>query len=128
MTEPGVPVGEDAPILEVMATMRAMRRLKPDPVPDELLQKLVQAASWAPNGANRQAMEFVVVTDRDLIGRLAPLWARSVDAYLGSLGRVTEPRPSCTSSIGASCASPGISATSTARPASRTPLRSRPRG
>jgi nitroreductase len=89
MTEPGVPVGEDAPILEVMATMRAMRRLKPDPVPDEMLQKLVQAASWAPNGANRQAMEFVVVTDRDRMGRLAPLWARSVDAYLGSLGRVT---------------------------------------
>ena len=32
-----VPVGEDAPILQVMSTLRAMRRLKPEPVPDELL-------------------------------------------------------------------------------------------
>jgi nitroreductase len=45
-----VPVGEDAPILDVMSTLRAMRRLKPDPVPDELLDRLIQAASWAPSG------------------------------------------------------------------------------
>ena len=50
-----VPVGEDAPILEVMSTLRAMRRLKPDPVPDELPERLVQAASWAPNAGNEQA-------------------------------------------------------------------------
>ena len=84
-----VSVGEDAPILEVMSTLRAMRRLKPDPVPDELLERLVQAASWAPNAGNEQAYQFVVVTDRDVMARLAGLWARSVDAYLGSLGRVT---------------------------------------
>jgi nitroreductase len=82
-------VGEDAPIFEVMSTLRAMRRLRPDPVPDALLERLVQAATWAPNGANRQAMEFVVVTERDVMARLAPLWGRSVDAYLASLGRVT---------------------------------------
>jgi nitroreductase len=82
-------VGEDAPIFEVMSTLRAMRRLKPDPVPDELLERLVRAATWAPNGGNRQAMEFVVVTDRGLMARLAQLWGRSVDAYLSSLGAVT---------------------------------------
>jgi nitroreductase len=86
---PSVAIGEDAPIFEVMSTLRAMRRLKPDPVPDELLERLVQAAIWAPNGANRQAMEFVVVTDRALMARLAQLWGQSVDAYLNSLGRVT---------------------------------------
>jgi nitroreductase len=84
-----VPVGEDAPIFEVMATMRAMRRLKPDPVPDELLEKLIQAASWGPSGSNLQGYEFVVVTDREVMGRLAKLWSRSVEAYLGSVGRVT---------------------------------------
>jgi nitroreductase len=89
VTEPGVPVGEDAPILEVMATMRAMRRLKPDPVPDEMLQKLVQAASWAPNAGNAQAVEFIIATDRALMKRLAGLWARSVDAYLGGIGEQT---------------------------------------
>jgi nitroreductase len=84
-----VALGEDAPIFEVMSTLRAMRRLKPDPIPDELLERLVQAATWAPSGGNRQAMEFVVVTDRELMARLADLWGRSFDAYLNSLGRVT---------------------------------------
>jgi nitroreductase len=84
-----VPVGEDAPIFEVMSTMRAMRRLKPDPVPDELLEQLVQAATWAPSGSNLQGYEFVVVTDRGVMGRLAQLWNRSVEAYLLSVGRVT---------------------------------------
>ena len=86
---PAVAVGEDAPILQVMSTLRAMRRLKPDPVPDELLERLVEAASWAPSGGNEQALEFVVVTDRDVMARLAGLWSRSFEAYLGSLGRVT---------------------------------------
>jgi nitroreductase len=84
-----VPVGEDAPIFEVMSTMRAMRRLKPDPVPDELLEKLVQAATWGPSGSNLQGYEFVVVTDRAMMERLARLWSRSVDAYLNSVGNVT---------------------------------------
>src|SRR3982751_3410359 len=84
-----VPLGEGAPILEVMATMRAMRRLKPDPVPDELLEKLVEAATWAPSGSNSQGYEYVVVSDRALMRRLAELWNRSVEAYLGSVGRVT---------------------------------------
>ena len=84
-----VPVGENAPILEVMSTMRAMRRLKPDPVPDELLEKLIEAATWGPSGSNTQGYEFVVVTDRDKMARLADLWGRSVEAYLNSVGRVT---------------------------------------
>lgn len=86
---PTVAVGEDAPIFEVMSTLRAMRRLKPDPVPDELLERLVQAATWAPSASNLQAYEFVVVTDRDVMRRLAQLWSRSVNAYLNSVGRVT---------------------------------------
>jgi nitroreductase len=88
-TDQGPAVGEDAPIFEVMSTMRAMRRLKPDPVPDELLDKLVQAATWGPSGSNSQGYEFVVVTDRALMRRLAELWNRSVEAYLASVGRVT---------------------------------------
>jgi nitroreductase len=86
---PAAPVGADAPILELMATMRAMRRLKSDPVPDEILDRLVQAATWAPSASNEQRYEFVVVTDREIMRRLAVLWGRSVDAYLASVGRVT---------------------------------------
>ena len=50
-------------IFEAMETCRAIRRLKPDPVPDELLQKLVHYATRAPNAGNRQIWGFLVVTD-----------------------------------------------------------------
>lgn len=82
MPDQPVPVGEDAPLFEVMRTMRAMRRLKPDPVPGEL----VEAATCAPSGSNAQAYAFVVVTDRAQMARLAELWRRCVDLYLGSVG------------------------------------------
>lgn len=80
-----VAVGADAPILDVMSTMRAMRRLKPDPVPRETLERLVQAATWAPSGGNEQNYEFVVVDDRAVMGRLAGLWRRSCDAYAAAM-------------------------------------------
>jgi nitroreductase len=83
-TKTAVPVGTDAPILEVMATMRAMRRLKPDPVPDELLEQLVEAATWAPSGSNNQSYSFLVITDREQIGRLAPIWRRIVSWYVAT--------------------------------------------
>jgi nitroreductase len=86
-----VPVGPDAPILEVLSTMRAMRRLRPDPVPDELLEKLVEAATWAPSGGNVQAYSFVVVTDRDQMARLAELWRVCCDFYLASFATVAPP-------------------------------------
>jgi nitroreductase len=76
--------GEDAPLLDVMSTMRAMRRLKPDPVPPELIEKLVTAATYGPSGGNNQAFSFVVVTDRDQIARLAPIWRRIVEFYIAT--------------------------------------------
>jgi len=83
------PAGTDPPVFEVMASMRAMRRLRPDPVPDELLKRLVEAATWAPSGSNAQGYSFVVVTDRTQMARLAVLWRRCVDTYLTSVGRAT---------------------------------------
>ncbi len=74
-------------LFDTMSTMRAMRRLKPDPVPDELLEKLVQAAVWGPSGGNMQRYEYVVVTDPGVMARLAPLWKRCVDAYLATTGK-----------------------------------------
>ena len=50
-------------VFEVMETSRAMRRLKPDPVPDELLRQLVYHATRAPSAGNSQLWGFLVVTD-----------------------------------------------------------------
>jgi nitroreductase len=83
-----VPTGADAPVFEVMRTMRAMRRLKPDPVPRELLVQLVEAATWAPSGGNDQGFDFVVVDDRETIARMAPLWQRIHDLYTSPQGEL----------------------------------------
>lgn len=50
-------------IFEAMGTQRAMRRLKPDPVPDSYVRKIIWAATRAPNGGNVQPWRFMVVTD-----------------------------------------------------------------
>ncbi|MFE9045510.1 nitroreductase family protein [Streptomyces sp. NPDC007818] len=80
------PADGDPRLFDIMSTMRAMRRIKPDPVSDELVEQLVQAAVWGPSGGNMQRFEYVVVTDRDVMARLAPLWKRCVDAYLATTG------------------------------------------
>jgi len=57
-------------VLEAMETARAMRYLRPDPVPDALLEKLVWAATRASSPGNSQGWEFVVVKDRATKQRL----------------------------------------------------------
>src|SRR3954469_17749284 len=85
MAAPAVPVGADAPILEAMATMRAMRRLKPDPVPDELLEELVEAAPRAPSGGEPQDSSFVGVPAREQMRRLAEPWRVICKWYLSTM-------------------------------------------
>jgi nitroreductase len=72
-------------VFEAMRTCRTVRRLRPDPVPDELLRKVLTAATWAPSGGNRQAWRFLVVRDaalkRSLKDLYLPLWQRFAQAY-----------------------------------------------
>ncbi len=82
--DPSAPGGPA--LFDTMSTMRAMRRLKPDAVPEETIQQLIQAAVRGPSGGNMQCYEYVVVTDRAVMARLAPLWKRCVDAYLATTG------------------------------------------
>lgn len=65
--------------------MRAMRKHKPDAVPRELLEQLVEAASWAPSGSNAQAYSWVIVTDRVVLQRLQPIWGRCHELYWATL-------------------------------------------
>ncbi len=50
---------------EAMYSLRAMRRLKTDAVPEELIWKVLDAAIRAPSGGNRQPWNFIVVTDAE---------------------------------------------------------------
>ena len=53
----------DLPFFELAANTRAMRMLKPDPVPMELIWKVLNAGVQAPSGQNTQPWKFVVVSD-----------------------------------------------------------------
>jgi nitroreductase len=48
---------------DLVGQVRAMRRLKPDPVPDEVLWKVLEAGVQAPSGMNQQPWKFVVVRE-----------------------------------------------------------------
>jgi nitroreductase len=74
------------PLEDAMTTQRAVRRLKPDPVDDALLLRLIELAVKAPSGSNAQNWEFIVVRDLDVNAKLARRNRQAWHLY-GGLGR-----------------------------------------
>jgi nitroreductase len=68
-----VKAGLSMPLEEAMETQRAVRRLRPDPVDDEIVLRCLELAVRAPTGGNRQGWEFLVVRDPDVKHQLARL-------------------------------------------------------
>jgi nitroreductase len=52
--------------LELVKKRRSIRRFKPDPIPEEYVDRIIEAARWAPSGFNSQPWEFVVIKDKKL--------------------------------------------------------------
>ena len=50
-------------LYDILARRMSIRRLKPDPIPDDYVHKILEAGRWAMSGANSQPWEFVVVKD-----------------------------------------------------------------
>lgn len=75
-------------LYEAMRTTRAVRRLRPDPIPDEVLRRVLEAATWAPSGGNAQPWRIVVVRDTAAKRRLRdlylPEWQRFSQGYAAS--------------------------------------------
>ncbi len=59
--------------LKLVKQRRSSRRFKPDPIPDEYVDKIIEAARWAPSGANSQPWEFIVVKKQELKDRIIEL-------------------------------------------------------
>ncbi len=59
---------------EAMFTQRAMRRLKPDAIPDGVMRDIMEAAIRAPNGGNNQGWRFIVVKDTETRKQLGELY------------------------------------------------------
>ena len=50
-------------LLELIRTRTSVRKLKPDPIPDDCVTKVLEAGRWAMSGANGQPWDFIVVRD-----------------------------------------------------------------
>lgn len=59
--------------LNLAKTRRSARRFKTDPIPDEYVEKIIEAARWAPSGANSQPWEFVVIKDKEIKDRIVDI-------------------------------------------------------
>ena len=79
------------PLVEAMETQRAVRRLHPDPVDDDIVLRCIELALKAPTGSNGQNWEFVVVKDRLVKERLQTQYRRAWTIY-GRAGRVVAGR------------------------------------
>lgn len=65
----------------VMQTTRAVRRLRPDPIPDDVLARVLTAATWGPSGGNRQPWRILAVRDSGLKSQLQQLYAAGWTRY-----------------------------------------------
>jgi len=79
--------------LELVHTRRSIRRFKPDAVPQDILEKILEAGRWAMSGANAQPWEFVVVRDAQMRTKVVDSWlAPNQEAYVIEQTRVPEAR------------------------------------
>lgn len=53
-------------LLALAKKRRSIRHFRPDPVPDEYIERIIEVARWAPSGFHSQPWEFVVIRDQTL--------------------------------------------------------------
>jgi nitroreductase len=83
-------------LFEAIYTARAIRRLKPDPVPEELITRVLDAAIRAPSGGNAQNWSFIVVRDalkRRQLGAIYRKASDEVGAIYAARGRPAHQTP-----------------------------------
>jgi nitroreductase len=73
---------DDPKLFDIMFSTRAMRRLKPDPVPPELIEQILRAGQAAPNGGNTQRWGFIVVDDPALKAQVQAYYQRAYDEFV----------------------------------------------
>ena len=69
----------DIALFEAMYSARALRRLKPDPVPEHVLTKVLDAAIRAPSAGNAQSWSFVLVREAEQRAKLGAIYRKASD-------------------------------------------------
>lgn len=80
-------------LFETMENCRAMRRLKPDPVPDELIGKILHAGTCAPSGGNAQKWRFLVLKERKTKEAVTAWYKKAYDEIIGPRYSTVAPPP-----------------------------------
>jgi nitroreductase len=80
-------------LYEAASTTRAVRRLRPDPIPDDVLRRVLRAASWAPSGGNLQPWHVIAVRDPALKKALAALYREEWSDYAAKRRALIAPLP-----------------------------------
>jgi nitroreductase len=75
-------VSDDPKLFDIMFSTRAMRRLKPDPVPRALIEQILRAGQAAPNGGNTQRWGFIVVEDPAIKKQVQAYYQRAYDEFV----------------------------------------------
>ena len=75
-------------VFEAIYSQRQFTRYKPDLVPREAIDKIIDAATKAPSGGNTQPWHFIAITERDLIEKIGGLYR---DLWLGAMGATPPP-------------------------------------
>jgi nitroreductase len=83
-------------LFEIIRTTRSMRRLKPDPVPNELIRKILEAGACAPSGGNMQRWRFLVITDAAIKRTVGTYYKRAWDEQAAPRYRSGQPAPGTT--------------------------------
>ncbi len=71
---------------EFLRSRRSVRRFKPDPVPDPVIERILTSATYAPSAHNRQPWRFVVVTESAIKSRLGEEMAKEFQQDLAQDG------------------------------------------
>jgi nitroreductase len=83
-------------VFEIIGTTRSMRRLKPDPVPDHLIRKILEAGASAANGGNTQKWRFLVVRDPAIKKAVQVWYKKAFDEVVGPRYGSSPPPPGVT--------------------------------
>ncbi len=75
-------MAEEIGLFEALHNMRAMRRLRLDPVPDELIKKIISAGLGAPSGGDVQHWRFIVVKDAEIKKQIQLRYKKALDQVL----------------------------------------------
>lgn len=60
-------------VYQAIRSRRTVRDYKPDPIPEDVLRKILQGARWAPSSSNTQKWYFIVIQDRDILTKLGEI-------------------------------------------------------